>query len=299
MCIAKQTWMTWRDTKQYKFSGWIFLCILLLPGSVFGETIAFSGLTENHWQIWEINPATRKMIPLTSGPPDKKEFAFFHKKRVLLCRTANAECLRFDLTNGQKEFFLQKYGEIFDPAISPNDQFLIFSRFRPDMKDDSDIWLYDFVGRQAEKLTEKTGLQYDPAWSPDGRKLAYVSSESGTHDIYLLNMENRECIRLTNDSAYDLHPSWSPDGKHIVYASNSVGDYEIWRMNEDGTGRLRLTKSKGLDTQPVWMPGGKQIVFVSNRRGNMGIWIMNVKGGEQRPLTPNDMVCSDPNLVLK
>lgn len=68
-------------------------------------------------------------------------------------------------------------------------------------------------------------------------------------------------------------------------------------MDHDGNNRVRLTHDSALDTQPVWLPDGKTILFVSNRQGNMQIWIMKADGSGQKPLTPNEMKCSDPTWI--
>jgi Tol biopolymer transport system component len=98
-------------------------------------------------------------------------------------------------------------------------------------------------------------MSYDPAWSPLGDRLAFVSTESGNDDIYVVGTDGQGMVRLTvNPWEWDKHPSWSPDGTQIVFWSNrGSGRRQLWIMNGDGSGQRLLLQSDHNDWDPVWV----------------------------------------------
>lgn len=262
--------------------------------------IGFSSPSDGYWQIWTLNPNTGKLRQATSTPVDKKEPVWTNDGKKLVYRTGNAKFHLFHMDTGKDAVILDRYGKVFDPDISPDNKHLLFTRFKTDVLDNSDIWMFDFGNETAKKLTNGPRLLYDPAWSPGGNEIAFVlSGKKGIHTITVMDRDGGNPVGLTNNSAFNIHPDWSPDGKKIVFASNVTGNYDIRTMDRDGKNKTRLTHDSGLDTQPAWSPDGKEILFVSNRLGCMGIWIMKSDGSDQKPLTPKDMKCADPVWIFK
>ena len=101
-----------------------------------------------------------------------------------------------------------------------------------------------------------------PAWSPDGRKLAFVSERDGNSEIYVMNVDGSAQENLTEQPASDSHPSWSRDGRRIVFVSRRDGNAEIYVMNADGSGLRNLTRTPSADRDPAWSPDGRAIAFV-------------------------------------
>lgn len=98
------------------------------------------------------------------------------------------------------------------------------------------------------------GINRYPSWSPDGRKIAFVSERDGNSEIYMMNADGSDVTRLTDHSADDWGASWSPDGRKIAFVSDRDGNDEIYMMNADGTNVTRLTNNPGVDKFPVWQP---------------------------------------------
>lgn len=117
-----------------------------------------------------------------------------------------------------------------------------------------------------------------PAWSPNGKRIAYSSTFEGNQELYVADLDGSNRVRLTNDPAFDAHPAWSPDGKKIAFATNRWGDFEIAVMDADGGNVTRLTESRGLDDYPVFSPDGQRLAFMSNRDGNYEIYLMSADG---------------------
>ena len=103
-------------------------------------------------------------------------------------------------------------------------------------------------------LTNNSGKDSYPAWSPDGRSIAFTSNRDGNDDIHVMNADGTGVTRLTN-STFNYWSAWSPDGGRIAYGSSyGGGNYEIHVMNADGTGVTRLTNHSAWDDDPLVVP---------------------------------------------
>ena len=83
-------------------------------------------------------------------------------------------------------------------------------------------------------------LKTDPAFSPDGTKIAFVATHDGDAEIYVMNIDGTGLKRLTDNEHVDAVPTWSPDGRRIVFVSDRTGTLELHMMNADGTGQVHL-----------------------------------------------------------
>jgi Tol biopolymer transport system component len=101
-----------------------------------------------------------------------------------------------------------------------------------------------------------------PAWSPDGRKLAFVSRRDGNSEIYVMNADGSGQENLTHHPASDSHPSWSRDGRKLAFVSRRDGNSEIYVMSADGSGLRNVTRTPSDDLDPAWSPDGRGIAFV-------------------------------------
>ena len=98
------------------------------------------------------------------------------------------------------------------------------------------------------------GHDWEPSWSPDGSRIAYVSFQDNFEEIYVMNADGSGQTRLTNNTSIESSPFWSPDGARIAFYSYRDGNWEIYMMNADGSGQTRLTNNAVLDTNPDWGP---------------------------------------------
>jgi Tol biopolymer transport system component len=120
-----------------------------------------------------------------------------------------------------------------------------------------------------------------PAWSPDGRQIAYVASVDGHAQVHVINTDGSEVRQLTHVQTRTETPAWSPDGRQIAYVSYDDGRDEIYVMNVDGSNPTRLTTDYG--ASPAWSPDGQYIAYVSAGE----IYVMNADGSHSRRLVVN------------
>ena len=104
----------------------------------------------------------------------------------------------------------------------------------------SDIYVMNADGSRTSKLTHNALQNAEPAWSPDGRKIAFRSTRNGNRDIYVMNADGSGKRNLTRNAAWDRHQSWSPDGRKIAFVRNRDGRLEAHVMNADGSGQRSL-----------------------------------------------------------
>ena len=135
------------------------------------------------------------------------------------------------------------------------------------------------------RLTDDSGNDFYPKWSPDGEWITFQSTRNGNTDVYVMDPDGSGQTRLTYHRAEDYAPSWSYDGR-IAFHSLRDGNREIYVMNADGSGKTRLTYGRFVDSSPSWSPDGR-IAFHSERDGNAEIYVMNDDGSGQTRLTEN------------
>ncbi len=174
--------------------------------------------------------------------------------------------------------------------------------FSSDRDGNLEIYSVDTDGRGLVRLTNHPGRDTQPAWSPDGRKIAFTSDRRNgfSLEIYVMNADGEKFVQLTTDhppAVNDESPSWSPDGTKIAFASNRGDSYDIYVMNADGNNLVQLTQGRAKEVSPCWSPDGTKIAFTSS--GNVlksEIYVMDADGANPVNLTQNpEALNKDPS----
>ena len=218
-----------------------------------------------------------------------------------------------------------------DPVWSPDGRRLAFVRIRGGR---ADIYVVDADGSGLRRLAHaitfrpmgggpSSGFGANPAWSPDSRKIAFMSNRDGTDDIFVVNADGSGLRNLTRSQGHDRTriwhgrehkrifwfsldgPMWSPDGRKIVFRSErerpSASERaacrprcrrdEIYVIDADGSGLRRLTDNWRSDAAPAWSPDGRKLLFLRSSwvdaHASGDVYVMNADGSGQRNLTPS------------
>ena len=181
---------------------------------------------------------------------------------------------------------------------SPDGEWLVY--YSEGTIEERGLWLRNPDGVNLVRLT--TGKDREPAWSPDGKHIAFVRWDGGNADLFVMRelsdgtwQDGVEVTRLTQHEADDMSPNWSPDARSIAFVSFRDGSAEIYSMRVDGSKQRRLTKNAANDLTPDWSADGSRIAFVSSLYGQSEIFVMNADGSQQRRLTNNTTEDYSPN----
>lgn len=220
---------------------------------------------------------------------------------VYLASTIDNKTMK-KLVHGQRAGNLEELHWLRGPAFSwsPDDKKIIFSA-----KSGAEDALH-IVNVKSSKIEKTLHLNFDaiynPAWSPQGNKIAFTGIRNGQSDIYVYDFNTELVDKLTNDIFSNVEPSWSPDGKNIVFASDrgeylndfpsrltpdelNINNYDIYQINIDNKQINRLAGSEFLERTPSYSPDGKYLLFTSDRSGVNNVYLQELATAEEWPIT--------------
>ena len=148
--------------------------------------------------------------------------------------------------------------------------------------DESEIEIYtiNVDGTELTRLTDNQSYDGEPAWSPDGQRIAFVSSrdfdpngaERWKRALYVMDADGNNPRRLTVSTGGAWNPAWSPDGSRIVYEAIDNGSDNLWEVPADGGAAKLLFSTPGVDMQPAWSPDGTRLAVVSDWFAYDSVW---------------------------
>jgi Tol biopolymer transport system component len=156
---------------------------------------------------------------------------------------------------------------------------------------DENIWRIDIAAPNRAPLSRRLiGSTYsdrNPQFSPDGKRIVFVSTRSGRNEIWVCDQDGSGEEKLTSMEAQMTgSPRWSPDGEQVVYDSNALGQFDVYVISAKGGRPRRLTTEPTFDAVASWSRDGKWIYFVSNRTGQREVW-KSANGGNAVRITNN------------
>ena len=143
-------------------------------------------------------------------------------------------------------------------------------------KESYDLRITDIDGEGDLSLFLSSQPILSPDWSPDGKKIAYVSFEEGTSRIYIQELSTGNRHALKHEKGINSSPSWSPDGNFLSAVLSKGGNPDVYLYDLKNNTWKQLTEHYGIDTEPDWSPNGKSLIFTSNRSGSPQIYEINI-----------------------
>ncbi len=156
------------------------------------------------------------------------------------------------------------------------------------------LLISDSDGQNSQVALTSNEPIISPSWSPDGRRVAYVSFEAKKPVVYVHDLATGKRTLVSNQKGNNSAPSWSPNGQHLALALSRDGNTQVYQVNADGSGIHRLSRSSAIDTEPQYSPDGKSIyspataavrrrsIACGRRRGSWQRAARDVQGQLQR-----------------
>ncbi len=143
----------------------------------------------------------------------------------------------------------------------------------------------DADGYGAQKILKSSYPIMSPSWSPDGKKLAYVSFENGRSEIFIQSLDGSSRELIASFKGINSSPAWSPDGKYISMTLSKDGSADIYIMNLATRQLRRMTRNWAIETEAVWASNGRSLFYNSDRRGQPQIFQVFLDTGEERRIS--------------
>jgi TolB protein len=241
---------------------------------------------------------------LTTAPPEPVKPSV--GKQTLLAAARNNEITLFgDLPGtggaqyrtrtavGLKQHTFSVDGSDFDPDLDAKSGRVVFASTRHHLE--PDLYMKSADGVAVTQLTADPAADIQPAFSPDGQRVAFTSNRSGNWDLWVIDLQVGRPVQITDTLSDEIHPTWSPDGKRLVYSRLAPygGQWELWVSDAKSGGRDFFV---GFGLFPEWSPNSDTILYQRAReRGShrFSIWTLELINGE--PQFPVEVAAGTPD----
>lgn len=247
--------------------------------------------------IFQLRTDGSQAVRLTAGlgwatdpawSPDGKELA------LTTTRDGSPNLYLMDSTGGRLRRLTSAPAADSNAAWSPDGRALVFASGRDGVtgplgaaRRHASLFAINADGSDLRQLSRVSGYSAEPAWSPDGSQIAFISDRDGNPSLYVMRSDGGEVRRLTDEGFFEGRPSWSPDGRRLAFfRTGTLGDRPhatIQVIDLHGGKASTLVPGNGYD--PAWSPDGSRIAFVSQRDGAPNLYVARSNGGGVLRLT--------------
>ena len=187
-------------------------------------------------------------------------------------------------------------GVFISPVFSPDGTSIIYGH---GVDEGVDIFIAPVAGGGGHRLSVGRGSDnVSPTFSPDGRRIAFMSARAGHPEIYTMDADGTNVELLTppefDERSHRASPDWSPDGRSVAFHAMVGNSFQIMTINLRDRGLKQLT-SEGRNEDPSWAADGRHITFSSNRTGAKQLWGIDVETGRSRQLTHGSTDARNPS----
>jgi TolB protein len=242
-----------------------------------GKQIAFNSNREGQLAIFVMNADGSGVRHIHNGVQVSEGVIWLPDGRIRFSDGRNIYTMKPD---GSEVVRLNYSGE-----PSPDGRQILFAKeVIPGKESSVELFVANADGRNPRRLTHNTTYDANPAWAPDGKKIAFTCFPNGKASICTINSNGGELTHLTNEPLKAGGPLWSPDGTRIAFSASDDRD-AIYVMNADGRNQMKLTDVATSLFGFAWAPDSKKIAYATDYEGNYEIYVINSDPSHQTNLT--------------
>ena len=251
-------------------------CLPLM--SAYAESVAYLKYAKDFWQVYVMDTETGEARQATSTDYDKTRVSWVGKNEIFV-NGVQGQMAIVDLSSGKETALPLISSHVNDAVLSKDGRYILHSTIS-DTSDLNRLHIFDRESGRNAALPKREGLQFDPAWSPDGRHFYFVAGDNrGPYSLWRSSLDGGDQRPVVKNDHHNLDINESPGGI-LAYSSNQAGNYDIW-INDNGK-TSRLTEYEGYDGKPNWSGDGETIYFESTRDGIVNIWSMSVDDPDKK-----------------
>ncbi|MDO8426565.1 MAG: Tol-Pal system beta propeller repeat protein TolB [Deltaproteobacteria bacterium] len=166
--------------------------------------------------------------------------------------------------------------------------------FVSDKEGNKEVYMSDYDGRNAIKITRNRSINLSPQWSPDGKRIIYVSYKKGSPNLHMLDLRTGKDSAVSERPGINIGGRFSPDGGKVALTLSGDKSPELHILDLNSGEYRKLTDNFGIDVSPSWSPDGAKLAFVSDTSGNPHIFVLDLLTGNIKRLTFNGKYNSSP-----
>lgn len=251
-----------------------------------GSRIAFSSNRDGKNEIYLMDADGSNVKRLTNNVADDGNPVWSPDGHRLLFdseRDGNREIYIMDADGGNQIRLTRNNAVDTTATWSPEGNLIAFASNRdtgpPYNPYNLDIYVMNADGSEVRRIVDDLEYDVGPQWSPDGRKILFMSARQGNFDVYEMNADGTNQRNLTADyDKSDGYPVWSIDGQNIAFSRRIEGKEQIFVMDPDGNNLKQVTHESANSALPCWSPDGSKLAFHTDRDGNSEIYTISVDG---------------------